>query len=217
MKKIKVFLALTVAVIMVLGIASCGNNTVTVDNTSKKSKSETQAQTTDNSANEKTSDASKILVAYFSATGTTKKVAEKIAETEKADLYEIIPAQTYSDDDLDYNDDNSRTTKEQNDKTVRPKIKSKKLDLSDYETIYIGYPIWWGQEPRIMDTFVESYNFTGKTVIPFCTSGSSDIDTSRDNLKSNAKTGNWKDGGRLESSVSDSDLKSFINSQKKGD
>ena len=97
-------------------------------------------------------------------------MAEKIASITRADTYEIEAAQEYTDADLDWNDDDSRSTHEQNDPDVRPEIGSEKVSLEGYKTIYIGYPIWWGEEPRIMDTFVESYDFDGITMIPFCTS-----------------------------------------------
>ena len=129
----------------------------------------------------------KTLVAYFSATGTTKQKAEQLAQKIGADLYEIKPKEPYTDEDLNYNDDGSRATKEQNNKTVRPEYEDIELDIeNDYSTIFLGYPIWWGEEPRIIDTFVESYNFDGITVIPFCTSGSSGISTSSKNLSERA-------------------------------
>lgn len=148
-----------------------------------------------------------VLVVYFSATGTTKGVAQQIASATGADTYEITAAQPYTSDDLNWNDQNSRTTLEQNDKTVRPEIGSETISLDAYSTVYIGYPIWWGEEPRIMDTFVESHDFTGKTVIPFCTSGGSGIGASGSNLAANAGTGNWLEGERLSSS---SDIAGWI-------
>lgn len=153
-----------------------------------------------------------ILVAYFSATGITKRVAEKIAELTNAELYEIVPLNPYSDADLNWNDNNSRSTKEMDDKNVRPEIGSSDIDLTNYTTIYLGYPIWWGDAPRIMSTFVEKYNFDGKKVIPFCTSGGSGIGRSGSNLASLAKTGNWSNGERLNSSADTSSIQNFINS-----
>ena len=150
------------------------------------------------------------LVVVFSATGTTKGVAEKIAKVIGADLYEIIPAEPYTDADLNWNDRSSRSTKEQNDKNARPAIGSEKLDLTGYTTIFIGFPIWWGEEPRIMDSFVESYDFTGITLIPFCTSGGSGIGRSGPNMEALAKSGAWLDGRRLSGNVSESDLQSWI-------
>ena len=155
-----------------------------------------------------------VLVVYFSATGTTKGVAEKIAKITDANIYEIVPAEPYSDADLNWNDRNSRSTKEQNDKSARPAICSETIDLSSYTTIYLGFPIWWGEEPRIMDTFVESYDFTGITLIPFCTSGSSGIGRSGPNMETLAGTGTWLDGARHSGSISEADLQSWIDGLK---
>ena len=156
------------------------------------------------------SEGKSVLVVYFSATGTTKDVAEKIAAITDADLYEIKAAQEYTEADLDWHDDNSRTTKEQDDKSVRPEIGSDPVTLDGYTTIYIGYPIWWGEEPRIMDTFVESCSFDGVTMIPFCTSGSSGIGRSGTNLAENAGSGNWLDGQRFGAGASESEIQSWI-------
>lgn len=225
MKTIRSFLALTLAVILILSLAACGGNTKPTETTAANSDEQSAVQETEaNSAdtNEQTADqtkdetagvTSKVLVAYFSATGTTKGVAEKIAALENADIYEIIPSQPYSSDDLNWNDNNSRSTKEQNDKSIRPEIGSDKVDLNGYDTIYLGFPIWWGEEPRIMDTFVESYDFSGKTIIPFCTSGGSGIGNSGNNLEANAGSGNWKDGDRLDAGISDTELQSWIGSK----
>ena len=151
-----------------------------------------------------------VLVVVFSATRTTKGVAEKIAKIENADIYEIKAAQEYTSADLNWNDSSSRSTKEQNDPSSRPEIGSERISLEGYETVYIGFPIWWGEEPRIMDTFVESYDFDGITMIPFCTSSSSGIGRSGKNLAENAKSGNWLEGKRFPGSVSESDLESWI-------
>ena len=151
-----------------------------------------------------------INVVYFSATGTTKGVAEKIAGITGADTYEIKAAQEYTDADLNWNDSDSRSTKEQNDSSVRPEIGSDAISLDGYTTVYIGYPIWWGEEPRIMDTFVESYNFDGITLIPFCTSGGSGIGRSGQNLADNAGSGTWLEGKRFGGGVSEDELRSWI-------
>ena len=151
-----------------------------------------------------------VLVAYFSATGTTKGVAERIASVTGGDLYEILAAQPYTEADLNYNDDSSRTTTEQNDKSVRPEIGSEDISLEGYTTIYLGFPIWWGEEPRILDTFVEKYEFDGITVIPFCTSGSSGIGRSGPNMEALAGSGTWLQGERFSGNVSEEELKSWI-------
>lgn len=184
-----------------------GSETQTQAATVAESKADATGQASEKSAAKSETGSGKTLVVYFSATGTTKGVAEKIASAVKADTYEILAAQPYTTDDLNWHDSNSRTTKEQNDKSVRPKIGSDKLSLDDYATVFIGYPIWWGEEPRIMDTFVESYDFNGKTVIPFCTSGGSGIGSSGTNLAANAGGGNWLEGERLSSS---SDIDGWI-------
>ena len=153
---------------------------------------------------------SDVLVAYFSATGTTKGVAERIASVTGGDLYEILAAQPYTEADLNYNDNSSRSTSEQNDKSVRPEIGSDDISLEGYTTIYLGFPIWWGEEPRILDTFVEKYNFDGITVIPFCTSGSSGIGRSGSNMEELAGSGTWLQGERFSGGVSEEELKSWI-------
>ena len=150
------------------------------------------------------------LVVVFSATGTTLGVAEKIAAIEGADLYEITAAQPYSSADLNWNDSSSRSTKEQNDRDARPAIGSDPVDLTGYTKIYVGFPIWWGEEPRILDTFVESYDFDGITMIPFCTSSSSGIGRSGQNLAEHAGSGNWLDGKRFSGGVAEADLRAWI-------
>ena len=150
------------------------------------------------------------LVVYFSATGTTKGVAEKIAAITDADLYAITAAQEYTSDDLNWNVSSSRTTKEQDDPSVRPEIESDPLSLERYSTIYIGYPIWWGEEPRILDTFVESYDFDGITMIPFCTSSSSGMGRSGQNLADNAGSGTWLEGERFSAGASEAEIESWI-------
>ena len=155
-----------------------------------------------------------ILVAYFSATGTTKRVAEKIAELTGADIYEIVPANPYSSADLNWNDRNSRSTKEMDDPNVRPEIGSIDISLDRYKTIYLGFPIWWGTAPKIMETFVEKYNFDGKKVIPFCTSGSSGIGDCGSKLGALAGSGNFAVGERFSASADEGSIQSFINNNK---
>ena len=155
-----------------------------------------------------------VLVAYFSVTGNTKTIAEKIAILTDADIYEINPAVEYTDADIDYGDSNSRTSKEQNDSTARPEIQSETISLEGYDTIYVGYPIWWGEAPRIKDTFVESYDFGDITMIPFCTSASSGIGNSGKNLAKNAGSGKWLEGKRLSANVSENELKDWIGNLK---
>lgn len=137
---------------------------------------------------------SKVLVAYFSATGTTEGVAEHIANGLNADLYEIVPEEPYTDADLNYNDNNSRSTIEMNDSSSRPAISGSVENMEQYEIVFIGYPIWWGEAPRIVSTFVEGYDFSGKTVVPFCTSGGSGVGSSATNLEQLTSGATWMGG-----------------------
>lgn len=150
------------------------------------------------------------LIAYFSATGVTKKVAEKIAEIDNDDIYEIVPETKYTDADLNWQDENSRTTVEKNDKSIRPKISSS-VDTSKYDTIVLGFPVWWYTYPSIIASFLDDNNLDGKTVIPFVTSGGSSITDSENNLKNDYPEINWKPGKRLSSSSSSSELEDLIN------
>lgn len=154
---------------------------------------------------------SKVLVAYFSATGTTKQLAEYAADAMNADLYEIVPQQSYTDADLDYGDSNSRSTKEMNDPSSRPAIDGSVENMADYDIVFIGYPIWWGEAPRIVSTFMESYDFSGKTIVPFCTSSSSGLGSSASNLHSLASdSAIWLDGDRLARGSSHDDIVEWI-------
>lgn len=120
----------------------------------------------------------RVAVIYFSCTGNTRTAAERIRDLTGADLMELVPEQPYTSQDLDYNDESCRANQEQKDPAARPRIAGQPLDLSQYGTIYLGYPIWQGTAPRIINTFLDSYDLTGKTIRPFCTSGSSGIETS---------------------------------------
>lgn len=126
---------------------------------------------------------SKILVAYFSASGVTKNAAEKLAKAANADLFEIKPVRPYTDADLDWTDKKSRSTIEMNDLSSRPEIAKKCENMGSYDVVFVGFPIWWYVEPRIIDTFLESYDFSGKTVIPFATSGGSGLGKTAENFK----------------------------------
>lgn len=139
----------------------------------------------------------RILIAYFSATGTTARAAEKLANATDGELYAIVPAQPYTSADLDWNDKQSRSSVEMNDPKLRPAIKSKKENITDYDVVFIGYPIWWNLAPRIINTFIESHDLKGKTVIPFATSGGSTLAGSAAALKKNYPTLNWREGRLL--------------------
>lgn len=155
----------------------------------------------------------KTLVAYFSCTGTTENVAKKLADVVNADLYKIEPLTPYTDNDLDWNNNQSRSSIEMSNKTFRPKISGKCENINDYSIIYIGFPIWWYVAPTIINTFLESYDFSGKTIVPFATSGSSDVGNTDDELHGScSKNTKWKPAKRFPANVSDNDLKKWVNS-----
>lgn len=152
------------------------------------------------------------LVVYFSATGTTRSVAERIAALTGAQLFEIVPAEPYTAEDLNYGDHSTRATVEQNDPAARPAI-ANEISLDGCTTLYLGYPIWWGDSPRILATFVESHDFTGITVIPFCTSGSSGPGRTGEALGELAGTGTFLPSTRLTRGMSDAELQEWIESR----
>lgn len=167
-------LILTLAAIMTLGFVACAQN---------NGKNHMQ--------NNK-----KALVVYFSATGTTAQKAKMIAEVTKGDLREIVPSKPYSSADLDWNNGQSRSSVEMNDSNARPELQKTYIDMDAYDYIFIGYPIWWNQVPRIINTFIESYNLKGKKLIPFATSGGSGISNSVKEMKKAYPDLEW-DNGRL--------------------
>jgi flavodoxin len=154
---------------------------------------------------------SKTLVAYFSASGVTEKVAKNLAESIGADLFEIVPEKRYTDADLDWTDKNSRSTVEMHDLAFRPPIASKVGDMAQYDTVFIGYPIWWYREPTIIDTFAESYDFSGKTIVPFATSGGSDMCDSHSNIAKLAKGADVLPGKRFRASADKKELSDWAN------
>ena len=139
----------------------------------------------------------KPLVVYFSATGTTAKAARTIAEVTGGTLYEIVPQQAYTSDDLDWNDKQSRSSVEMNNPQARPALKNTKADVASHDVIFIGYPIWWNQAPRIINTFIESHDLKGKTLVPFATSGGSGISNSVKELRKAYPDLEWQDGKLL--------------------
>lgn len=149
-----------------------------------------------------------VAIVYFSATGNTEQVAQYIQEETNGTLIEIIPQEEYTDDDLNYGNEDSRTSREQNSNDARPAI-ANDIDVSSYDVIYLGYPIWWGDVPKIILTFLDEVDLSGKTVIPFCTSGGSGIESSMETLKNYNSSIHWIDGKRL--SISKSDVVDWVN------
>jgi len=155
---------------------------------------------------------SKKLVAYFSASGTTAAVAKTLAEAAGADLYEIKPQTPYTRADLNWQDKKSRSSVEMNDKSFRPPLADQDAHIEDYDTIFLGYPIWWGQAPKIMYTFAEAYDLSGKTIVPFCTSGSSGIGSSATNLAAVTDGATWLSGNRFSGNASQSTVENWVDS-----
>ena len=163
--------------------------------------------------NKKENKEMKVLVAYFSASGVTKGVAQQLAEVTGGTLHEIKPAQPYTDADLDWRDKQSRSSLEMQDKKSRPAITDKLKNMQDYDVIYVGFPIWWYTCPTIINTFMEAYDFNGKTVIPFATSGGSTIKKACEDLKATYSDVNWKEG-KLLNRATKKDLEDWVKSGK---
>ena len=153
----------------------------------------------------------KKLVAYFSASGVTKAAAERLAKAADADLFEIKPAVPYTRADLDWTNKKSRSSVEMSNPNSRPEIAEKVLNMGDYDIVFIGFPIWWYVAPAIINTFVESYDFSEKTIVPFATSGGSSMGKTAEVLKSLCPTANWEKGKML-NRVSDQELETWVNS-----
>lgn len=149
----------------------------------------------------------KTLVAYFSASGTTKKVARDLSDAIGADLFEIVPQAPYTADDLNWNDRRSRSSVEMNDESARPAIANTVADMAAYDTVYVGFPVWWYVEPRIIDTFLESYDFSGMVIVPFATSGGSGLGKAPQRMQMLAKGAQVKKGGVLNGHPSKQQLK----------
>ncbi len=206
MNKKIIILIVVVAIIAVGGfgfwfMSSNSNKSVKkTNNTNEKSKVNTNNETSNG----------KVAIIYFSATGTTRKVADLIENATGGDSIEIEPKYEYTDADLDYNKNNSRANKEQNDSKARPEIQNN-IETDSYDVIYLGYPIWWGDVPKIILTFLDTNDLSGKKVIPFCTSGSSSISESLDTLKNYNKDINWIDGKRFSSETTQDEINDWVN------
>ena len=153
---------------------------------------------------------SRKLVAYFSATGVTKKLAERVSKIVGADLHEIVPKEIYTEEDLNWMNENSRSSIEMKNKSFRPEIANKVDNIADYDTIYVGFPIWWYVAPTIINTFLESYDLKGKTIIPFATSGQSLMGNTNEELKNSCKNSILKEGRRFDIKDSDEVIKNWI-------
>ena len=220
-KLVSLFLAMTMA----FSLAACGAGTASDPQESQPSTpsvSEPPASTELEPAPDPTEktpasaqepgeeDAPSTLVAYFSATGNTEGVAQHLQAILDADLYEIVPAEPYSDDDLNYNVSDCRANQEQNDPDARPAIDGTVENMDGYDVIFLGYPIWWGEAPRIISTFLESYDFTDKTIVPFCTSGSSGIGSSAEHLAALAADAAWLEGARFDPDASQEEVAAWV-------
>lgn len=157
-------------------------------------------------------DPSNIIVAYFSCTNNTKGIAEKIASATGGELYRIEPAQPYTQEDLAYGNASCRANNEQNSSTARPAISGSVQNMAQYDVVYLGYPIWWGKAPKIIYTFLESYEFAGKTIVPFCTSGSSSISGSLPEIQALANDATWLGGRRFDANASQAEIKTWVDS-----
>lgn len=209
--------SILLALVLVFSFAACSNNNSDDSNTTSSTSQSTNAPAdTSKSTDENTQDTntnSKILVVYYSATGSTKAVAETIADAIGADLFEITPVDPYTSDDLNWTNGNSRVSVEHDDESKRyvSLTKTTPNNWADYDTVFIGYPIWWGIAAWPVNNFITGNDFTGKTVIPFCTSASSGLGQSGELLAEMAGTGNWLDGERFSSSTSSGNVESWVN------
>lgn len=222
---------LLTACIMTVGIlAGCSSSREETSGTTQEvqttAEAETEAESSSTAAEEKTSEEAsteevsaegtegKTLVVYFSATGNTERVAEMIAEATGSDLFELEPADPYTDEDLNYNDDNSRVSQEHADESLRnvELVAATVEGFDEYENIFVGYPVWWGIAAWPVNTFIEANDFTGKTVIPFCTSASSGLGESGELLAELAGTGEWLEGMRFRSGASEEDVVAWVES-----
>ena len=216
--------ALLLSVVLVLSLAACGSaNNPASSTTQPETSAPTEQPTTGPSERSSTATAEsepetqpetgKTLVVYYSASGNTERVAKDIAEAAGADLFEIVPTEVYTSDDLDWTNPDSRVSREHDDESLRdvPLTTTEVPDWDSYDIVFIGYPIWWGIAAWPVDTFVKNNDFTGKTVIPFATSSSSSMGQSGSLLADMAGTGEWQEGQRFSSGVSSDDVQSWVN------
>ena len=216
--------ALLLSVVLVLSLAACGSaNKPASSTTQPETSAPTEQPATEPSESSSTAPAEsepetqpetgKALVVYYSASGNTERVAKDIAEAAGADLFEIVPTEVYTSEDLNWTNPDSRVSREHDDESLRdvPLTTTEVPDWDSYDTVFIGYPIWWGIAAWPVDTFVKNNDFTGKTVIPFATSSSSGMGRSGSLLADMAGTGEWQEGQRFSSGVSSDDVQSWVN------
>lgn len=211
--------ALLLSVVLVLSLAACGSANKPASSTTQPETSapteqpESSSTAPAESEPETQPETGKTLVVYYSASGNTERVAKDIAEAAGADLFEIVPTEVYTSEDLNWTNPDSRVSREHDDESLRdvPLTTTEVPDWDSYDTVFIGYPIWWGIAAWPVDTFVKSNDFTGKTVIPFATSSSSGMGQSGSLLADMAGTGEWQEGQRFSSGVSGDDVQSWVN------
>lgn len=211
--------ALLLSVVLVLSLAACGSANKPASSTTQPETSapteqpESSSTAPAESEPETQPETGKTLVVYYSASGNTERVAKDIAEAAGADLFEIVPTEVYTSDDLDWTNPDSRVSREHDDESLRdvPLTTTEVPDWDSYDTVFIGYPIWWGIAAWPVDTFVKNNDFTGKTVIPFATYSSSGMGQSGSLLADMAGTGEWQEGQRFSSGVSSDDVQSWVN------
>lgn len=211
--------ALLLSVVLVLSLAACGSANKPASSTTQPETSapteqpESSSTAPAESEPETQPETGKTLVVYYSASGNTERVAKDIAEAAGADLFEIVPTEVYTSEDLNWTNSDSRVSREHDDESLRdvPLTTTEVPDWDSYDTVFIGYPIWWGIAAWPVDTFVKNNDFTGKTVIPFATSSSSGMGQSGSLLAEMAGTGDWQEGQRFSSGASSADVQSWVN------
>ncbi len=219
MKSVQKFGSLLLAALMILSLTACGsktNNTHAQTPSNDTPAESTPSETPDDATagdSDSTTSGGKVLVVYYSASGNTKRVAEDIAETAGGDLFEITPTEPYTSDDLNWTNPNSRVSREHDDESLRdvPLTTTEVPDWDSYDTVLLGYPIWWGIAAWPVNNFVKANDFTGKTVIPFATSSSSGMGQSGSLLAEMANGGDWQQGQRFSSGVSEADVQAWVN------
>lgn len=219
----KTLTALIMSLLMIISPAACGSNgtnppapsepeSVQTESAPTSESQSTQDSAMESEASQEESVTGKTLVVYFSATGNTESAANYIAQATGGDLFELEPAEPYTDEDLNYNNDDSRVSREHEDESLRDVelVADTVENWDDYDTVFIGYPIWWGIAAWPVNSFVEANDFTGKTVIPFATSASSGLGQSGKLLAELAGTGDWQEGQRFRSSVREGDIQAWV-------